>query len=61
MVIQAREILKVRERLAQVVSEETGQSLIKVMADMERDYWMTAAEAIDYGIVSRIVRTHNDV
>ena len=59
--IQAREILKTRERVAGVISRETGQKLEKVLEDMERDFWMNADEAIEYGIVSRIVETHRDV
>ena len=58
--IQAKEILKTRERVANVIARETGQTLEKVLADMERDFWMNAKEAIDYGIVSRIVETHRD-
>lgn len=59
--IQAREILKTRERVAGVISRESGQKLEKVLEDMERDFWMNADEAIEYGIVSRIVETHRDV
>lgn len=61
MVIQAKQILAMRERLAQVVSDATGQALDKVRLDMERDYWMTAQEAIEYGIVSRVVHNQNEV
>lgn len=53
--IQAKEIIKVRERLAKVIAAETGQPPEKVRADMERDYWMTADEAIAYGIASRVI------
>ena len=53
--IQAKEIIKVRERISQVIATETGQPIEKVRADMERDYWMSADEAIAYGIVSRVV------
>ena len=53
--IQAKEIIRTRERIAGVVARETGHPLAKVLADMERDFWMSAQEAIDYGIVSRIV------
>ncbi|HNT40468.1 MAG TPA: ATP-dependent Clp protease proteolytic subunit [Rubrivivax sp.] len=53
--IQAKEIIKVRERLAGVIARETGQPAEKVRADMERDYWMTAEEAIAYGIASRVI------
>jgi ATP-dependent Clp protease protease subunit len=59
--IQAKEILRTRERIARVISRETGKSFDKVMADMERDFWMSAEEAIAYGIVSRIVETHRDL
>ena len=53
--IQAKEIIRTRERIAGVIARETGHPLAKVLADMERDFWMSAQEAIDYGIVSRIV------
>ena len=59
--IQAREIIKARERLARVVSTQTGQPYEKVAADMERDYWMSADEAIAYGIVSRVVERQKDI
>lgn len=53
--IQAKEILRTRERIAQVIAAQTGQPLERVRLDMERDYWLTADEAIAYGIVSRII------
>ena len=53
--IQAKEIIRTRERIAGVIARETGHPLAKVLADMERDFWMSAQEAIDYGIVARIV------
>ena len=53
--IQAKEILRTRERIAKVISKETGQTLQKVLNDMERDFWMTADEAIQYGLVSKII------
>lgn len=59
--IQAREILRIRERIARHTAAATGQPLEKVQADMERDYWMSAQEAIDYGIVSRIIERHTDL
>lgn len=55
--IQAKEIIKARERIAQVISRETGQPLERVQKDVERDLWMPAEEAISYGLVSRII-TH---
>jgi ATP-dependent Clp protease protease subunit len=59
--IQAREILRTRERVARVIARETGQPLERVVEDMERDYWMNAQEAIEYGIVSRIIEKHQDL
>jgi len=59
--IQAREILRTRERVARVISRETGQSLEKVLGDMERDFWMNAEEAIEYGLVSRIIQSHREI
>jgi ATP-dependent Clp protease protease subunit len=59
--IQAKEILRTRERIAQVIAKQTGQPLKKVLADMERDFWMTADEAIEYGIVSRVIETYREL
>jgi ATP-dependent Clp protease, protease subunit len=59
--IQAKEILRTRERIARVVARETGKPLDTVVADMERDYWMNAAEAVSYGIVSRIIERQTDL
>ncbi|MBI1397805.1 MAG: ATP-dependent Clp protease proteolytic subunit [Betaproteobacteria bacterium] len=59
--IQAKEILRTRERIARVIARETGKPYEKVLADMERDFWMSAEEAIEYGIVSRIVNTATDL
>jgi ATP-dependent Clp protease protease subunit len=59
--IQAREILRTRERIAQVVADATGHPLDKVMLDMERDHWMSANDAIAYGIVSRIIQNESEL
>ena len=53
--IEAREIIKMRERLSQIVADDTGQSIERVRKDTERNYWMSAKEAIDYGMVYKIV------
>jgi ATP-dependent Clp protease, protease subunit len=53
--IQAREILKLRELLNQILAERTGQSIEKIRADSERDYYMSAAEARDYGLVDQVI------
>jgi len=59
--IQAKEILRTRERIAKVISRETGQALQKVLTDMERDFWMNAEEAIAYGLVSKIIQTSREL
>ena len=53
--IQAREILKLRESLNQILSDRTGQSLDKIKADSERDYFMSAPEARDYGLIDQVL------
>jgi ATP-dependent Clp protease, protease subunit len=59
--IQAKEILRTRERIAKVISKQTGQQLAKVLADMERDFWLNAEEAIQYGLVSRVVENAREL
>ena len=59
--IQAKEILRTRERVAKVIARQTGQSLEKVLTDMERDFWLSAEEAIEYGLVSKIIETSRDL
>ncbi|MCZ4316554.1 ATP-dependent Clp protease proteolytic subunit [Comamonadaceae bacterium G21597-S1] len=53
--IQAREIVKARERIARTIARETGKSLEAVLVDIERDRWLSAEEAVAYGLVSRII------
>jgi len=59
--IQAREILLTRERIAKTIANATGQSLEKVLSDIERDHWLSAAEAIDYGLISRIIEHRGEL
>ena len=59
--IQAKEILKTRERIARAVATQTGKTYESVLADMERDFWMSAEEAVTYGIVSRIIERQTDL
>lgn len=53
--IEARQILLMRERLNRIFAEATGQPLEKITRDTERNHWMTAQEAVDYGLVGRIL------
>jgi len=53
--IQAREILKTREQLNRIYAERTGQPLERITADMERDRWMSPSEALDYGLIDKVI------
>jgi ATP-dependent Clp protease protease subunit len=53
--IQAREILKTREQLNRIYAERTGQSVERIAADMERDRWMSPSEALDYGLIDKVL------
>ncbi|MFN9707561.1 MAG: ATP-dependent Clp endopeptidase proteolytic subunit ClpP [Burkholderiales bacterium] len=53
--IQAREILKLRENLNQILAARTSQPLDRIKADSERDYFMSAAEAKDYGLIDQVL------
>ncbi len=53
--IVAKQILRTKERLNKILAENTGQKLEKVAADTERDNWMSAEEALEYGIVDKII------
>jgi ATP-dependent Clp protease, protease subunit len=59
--IQAQEIIKMRERIARVIAKETGQKLERVTADIDRDHWMSAPEAIEYGLVSRVIERQTEL
>ena len=59
--IQAKEILRTRERIARVIATQIGRPYETVVGDMDRDFWMSASEAIEYGIVSRIVERQQDL
>lgn len=59
--IQAREIIRTRERIAATIATATGQPLERVAADIERDFWMSTAEAIEYGLVSRVIEKQSDL
>jgi ATP-dependent Clp protease, protease subunit len=56
--IQAREVINVKRRLEEIIAEHSGQPLERVSKDMERDYFMTAEEAREYGIIDRVITHH---
>ncbi|MEM7077648.1 MAG: ATP-dependent Clp protease proteolytic subunit [Pseudomonadota bacterium] len=59
--IQATEIVKTRERINQIIADQTGQPLDRVTADTDRDYWMSAEESVEYGLVGKIISSINDL
>ena len=59
--IEAREILRMRERLVRIISEETGQPIERINKDINRNHWLTAQEAIDYGMVTSVIRDPRDI
>jgi len=59
--IQAREIIRMRERLNKIFAEATGQPLERIKKDTDRDYWMSAKEALEYGLVGKIVTSHKEI
>ena len=61
MAIQAQEILKARERIAEVIARETGQPIERVRQDIERDLWMPAKEAVAYGLASRVIQRREEL
>ncbi|WP_366655761.1 ATP-dependent Clp protease proteolytic subunit [Fodinicurvata sp. EGI_FJ10296] len=59
--IQAREIIKMRERLNRIFAKATGQSLDRIAKDTDRDYWMGAEEAINYGLAGKIINVQSEI
>ena len=59
--IEAEEILKMRERLNRITARETGQTYDKIVADTERNFWITAQDAVPYGLVSKIISRSDEV
>jgi ATP-dependent Clp protease protease subunit len=59
--IHAREIVKARERIARTIARETGKPLDVVLVDIERDHWLSAEEAVEYGLVSRIIERKTEL
>lgn len=57
--IQAREILRVREQLNQILSGHTGQSMKRIEKDTDRDFFMTSEHAVEYGLVDEVIAARN--
>jgi ATP-dependent Clp protease, protease subunit len=59
--IEAKEIIKMRRRINEIIARETGQPLERVEKDTDRNYWMSAEEAKEYGLVSRIIENSDGI
>jgi ATP-dependent Clp protease protease subunit len=59
--IQAEQIVKMRARINQLIASETGQPLDRVAQDTDRDYWMTVEEAVEYGIVGKVISSVSEI
>lgn len=55
--IEAQEILKIRNRINELIARETGQTVEKVQKDSDRNFWMSAGEAVKYGLVAKIIES----
>ena len=56
MEINYKQIMLLRDELYQIISDHSGQSFEKIMKDSDRDYWMTSAEALEYGMIDQVLR-----
>jgi len=59
--IQMEEILKTKARINKIIADETGRPLEQVEKDTDRDYWMSVEEAIDYGIVYKVIKSVTEI
>ncbi|WP_110034103.1 ATP-dependent Clp protease proteolytic subunit [Hoeflea marina] len=59
--IQANEIIKMNKRLIRIFAKATGQTEEKIAKDIDRDYWISAEDAITYGLVSKIVTSQTEI
>jgi ATP-dependent Clp protease, protease subunit len=59
--IETRQILAMRERLLRIFARETGQTFERLQRDTERNHWLSATEALEYGLVGRIIESEKDL
>ncbi|MCI1779396.1 MAG: ATP-dependent Clp protease proteolytic subunit [Bacteroidales bacterium] len=57
--ITAREIVKIKEELYQILVDHTGRTMVQITKDADRDHWMTSSEALEYGIIDEVVKPGN--
>ena len=59
--IEAKEIIKMRQRLNQTFADQTGQSLERVTADSDRNFWMGPSEAVEYGLAGKVIQSMDEL
>ena len=59
--IEAEEINKVKVRIAKLIAEATGKTLEEVLQNIQRNYWMSSEEAVEYGIVNKVIRKYEEL
>jgi len=59
--IEAEEIIKMRERVNRIIARETGQTLERIEKDTQRNFWMGAEQAVEYGLVSKVITNASEV
>ncbi|MCR4676808.1 MAG: ATP-dependent Clp protease proteolytic subunit [Sphaerochaetaceae bacterium] len=59
--IHAKQLEKIKKKINKVISEQTGKDLEAVALDTDRDYWLDAEEAVSYGLISRVVKTREEI
>ncbi|BFM38648.1 ATP-dependent Clp protease proteolytic subunit [Synechocystis sp. LKSZ1] len=55
--IEAKEILRIRQQLNEIMAQRTGQTIEKIAKDTDRDYFMSAAEAVEYGLIDKVIES----
>ena len=59
--IHAKEIEKIRAKINALIAEETGKDVAEVAKDTDRDYWLSADEAVNYGLILQVIKTRSDL
>jgi len=59
--IQAEEMLKTREKIVEMYVKETKKTKAKIVKDIDRDYWMSSREALNYGLISKVISSKKDL
>lgn len=61
MMIQAEQVRQMRDRLNQIFADATGQSIERIEADTQRDFWLNTQEALDYGLLGQVIRSVDEL